>query len=191
MGLEAQSRVTSTKVALLAACSVCACQTEPSTCETLEPVADVDSWAFVDPTDDVVWPAPADAVLCTDDDVQVQPIGDATALEIDTRFGCGWATVVQPLLVEARAGDVLRLQIFYFPQASFPEAVANVAFAVDGDVVVSLDVPIPAPAGVLAPEVVLTRDVPAGAPIAFHVGNHGDNSWNLTRADLVRTTTCE
>jgi hypothetical protein len=183
--------MTAPRVALLAACSVCACQAEPSTCETLEPVADVNSWAFVNPADDAVWPAPADALLCTVDDVQVQPIGDATALEIDTRLGCGWATATQPLLVDAHAGDLLRLQIFYFPQSSFPEAVANVGFAVDGDVVVSLDVPIPAAGGVLGPEVVLTRDVPAGAPIAFHVGNHGDNSWNLTRADLVRTSTCE
>jgi hypothetical protein len=183
--------MTLTKAVLLAACSVCACTAEPSTCETLQPLVDVDAWQFVEPADDVVWPAPDDALFCTADDLQVQPIGDVEALEIDTRFGCGWATATQPSLMAASAGDVVRLQIFYFPQASFPEAVANVGFAIDGDVVVSVDVPIPADGGVLSPEVVLTRDVAAGAPVAFHVGNHGDNSWNLTRADLVRSGPCE
>lgn len=167
------------------------CSPAVSVCEDKSPIVDVRAWRFVEPTDDVLWPAPAGAALCTADDVQVQPVGDALALEIDTRLGCGWATATQPTLRDLRVGDRVQTQIFYFPQSSFPAAEAELAIAIDGDIVMREVIAIPAPSGLLQPAFVIGRDVDAGAAVSFHVGNHGDNSWNLVELAVVTDVACE
>jgi hypothetical protein len=147
-------------------------------------------WTFVEPADDTLWPAPADAALCDADDIQVQSFGVDDAIEIDTRFGCGWATVEQPIAVDLVAGDDVQARVFYFSQATFPAAQAEVAIALDGAIVVTERVDIPTGSGLLAPRITLDRDVAAGSRAAFHIGNHGDNSWNLIELARLRQVVC-
>jgi len=167
------------------------CSPAASVCEQKNSIIDVRAWRFVDPADDVVWPAPGDAALCGPDDVQVQPIGDALALEIDTRLGCGWATATQPTLRDLRVGDRLQTQVFYFPQSTFPTAQADVAIAIDDEIVLSEVLAIPAPSGLLQPVITIDRDIDAGAAVQFHIGNHGDNSWNLVELAVVTSVGCD
>lgn len=159
-------------------------------CEEKTPTVDPLGWTFVDNADDALWPAPAGAALCTAEEIQVQSFGEDDALEIDTRFGCGWATVSQPLQQDLRAGDDVQVRVFYFSQASFPEAQAEVAVALDGEIVVSELVDIPTGSDLIAPRVTLTRDVAKGSLAHFHIGNHGDNSWNLIELALISEGPC-
>lgn len=163
----------------------------PATCESFVDVIDAEAWTFVAPEDDTLWPAPDDAELCEASDVQVQPVGDDLAVEIDTRFGCGWATAEQALAEDIDADDELQIRIFYFSQSSFPAAEAEVAVAIDDEILVSERIAIPTSSGLLAPRVTPARAHAAGAPIRFHIGNHGDNSWNLVEVARVRKAPCE
>ena len=159
-------------------------------CEVKTPTVDPLGWSFVDNADDALWPAPAGTPTCTADEIQVQSFGADDAVEIDTRFGCGWATVSQPLQQDLRAGDDVQVRVFYFSQASFPQDQAEVAVALDGDIVMSELVEIPSSSGLLAPRVTLARDVAKGSLAHFHIGNHGDNSWNLIELLLISEGPC-
>lgn len=159
-------------------------------CETLEPTVDPTAWTFVANADDPLWPAPEGAALCGPDEIQVQSFGADDAVEVDTRFGCGWATVQQPIGVDLNEGDELQIRVFYFSQASFPEDTAEIAVAIDGDVVSSTIVDIPTSSGLIAPRIAMTRDVAKGAMAMFHIGNHGDNSWNLIELSRINSAPC-
>lgn len=179
--------------ALLAAlCAVVGggCDLSPQ-CEENTDLVDGEAWTFVEPADDTLWPAPPDAALCTAEDLQVQPFGEDLALEVDTRFGCGWATAVQPLALGISAGDALQVRVFYFSQATFPAARAEVAIAIGDEVVMQEFVDIPTSSGLVAPTLTVATDAPAGTPVHFHVGNHGDNSWNLVELSVVTQAPCE
>lgn len=159
-------------------------------CETKQPLVDASSWRLVPPADDTLWPPPADAPLCAPEDVQVASFGDDDAVEIDTRFGCGWATVEQPIALALTAGDAVQVRVFYFSQGTFPAAEAEVAVALGDAVIARQRVPIPSSSGLFAPRVVLEGDVAAGTPARFHVGNHGDNSWNLIELSRIVSGPC-
>ncbi len=159
-------------------------------CETKTPLIDGEAWQFVPPDEDTMFPAPAGAELCDSDAVQRQVVGDAVAVEIDTRFGCGWATVQQPITRDVRAGEMLQVRVFYFSQSAFPEAEAAVKLALDGDVLLDARVTIPTSSGLIAPLIEAPRDVAAGALAHFHVGNHGDNSWNLVEFSAIGQGLC-
>jgi hypothetical protein len=162
----------------------------PAMCTEKAALVDADGWSFVAPDADPLWPAPDDAVPCGESDIQVASFGADEAVEVDTRFGCGWATVTQPLRSSLAAGDQVQIRIFYFAQSTFPQSVANVAVALDDTLIVDEYVDVPAASGLIAPVVVLDRAVDAGAPARFHVGNHGDNSWNLIELSRVFATPC-
>jgi hypothetical protein len=160
-------------------------------CTVKEPLVVADGWTFVSATEDTLWPAPDDAALCEESDIQIASFGADDGVEIDTRSGCGWATVSQPIARPLSTGDRVQVRVFYFTQATFPAASAEVAIAVNGDIVVSESVPIPTSSGLLAPVVVVDHDVEAGALAHFHVGNHGDNSWNLIELARVHEAPCK
>jgi hypothetical protein len=50
---------------------------------------------------------------------------------------------------------------------------------VDGLSVLDERIPIPKPGGLIVRELRVERDIPAGAPVYFHLHNHGANSWAL------------
>ncbi|HEY1097299.1 MAG TPA: hypothetical protein VGF99_00165, partial [Myxococcota bacterium] len=104
---------------------------------------------------------------------------------------CGWATATQPLTTALIAGDRLRIRVFYFSQTAFPESTAEVALAIGDDVVVSERVAIPSSSGLLQPEILVDDDIAAGTAVSFHVGNHGDNSWNLVGVEAFRDAACD
>ncbi len=199
MGFEAKGRLSAVVArVVVAAGAAFACVVGPAgctpavaVCEEKISIIDVRAWAFVEPADDRRWPAPDDAALCDNDDVQVQPVGDDLALEIDTRLGCGWATAQQPTLRDLHVGDRLQVQVFYFSQSSFPTAEAQVAIAIDDDVVLDERITIPATSGLLQPVLTIDNDIAAGASAAFHIGNHGDNSWNLVELAVLTSLPCD
>jgi hypothetical protein len=160
-------------------------------CEEATALVAGDAWTFVEPNADVLWVAPADAARCESSDLQVQTFGDDVALEVDTRLGCGWATAMQPLRADIVEGDELQVRVFYFSQATFPAAQAEVAIAIGADIVMRELVDIPTESGLIAPRLPVLRDATAGTPVQFHIGNHGDNSWNLVELSAITRVPCE
>lgn len=174
---------------LLGACGS-ACDLDPQ-CEEATDLVAGDAWTFVEPSADVLWVAPADAARCESSALQVQTFGDDVALEVDTRLGCGWATATQPLRADIVEGDELQVRVFYFSQATFPAAQAEVAIAIGADIVMRELVNIPTTSGLIAPRLPVLRNASAGTPVQFHIGNHGDNSWNLVELSAITRVACE
>lgn len=149
------------------------------------------AWRLLAPEEDPFDP-PADAELCTAEDIRMEPFGNGPiAVDIDTVTGCGWATVEQETLADLVAGDEVQLRIFYFSQTTFPEAEATVAIAFNGEPFFSVQVPIPTTSTLEAPLLAVDRDIRAGTKVQFHVGNHGDNSWNLLEVSRTRKVFCD
>jgi hypothetical protein len=160
-------------------------------CEDKLDLVDMTAWELLAPNDDPFVP-PADAPLCTDDNILMQPFGsgESTALDVETRAGCGWATLAQASAADLVAGDVLFSRLFYFSQTAFPSAEADVALRFGDDDMWRLTVPIPAPSKLEFPSITIAHDVPAGTTVLFHIGNHGSNSWNLLEVSRVRRVSC-
>lgn len=171
-------------VSALAACS------QPE-CEEKADLVAMDGWRLLGAEDDPFSP-PADAALCTDDDIRMEPfgVGGPTALDVDTSSGCGWATLEQQLVLPLEAGDAVQLRVFYFSQTRFPAAEAHLAVTLGDDELWSTSVPIPTGSALEAPRIELTDAFATGTPARFHVGNHGDNSWNLLELSRVRKVFC-
>jgi hypothetical protein len=160
-------------------------------CEEKVDLVDMTGWTLTPPADDPFAPAD-DAPFCAPEDVRMEPFGNGgpIALDVDTRTGCGWATVEQETKAEIVAGDVVLSRLFYFSQTSFPADVAFVALRFGDEDLWSFEVPIPTSSKLEFPEIALERDVPAGTRVLFHVGNHGDNTWNLLEVSRVRKVFC-
>ena len=159
-------------------------------CEEKVEVVDMTAWRLLSTDEDPFTPPP-DAVLCSAENIRMEPFGNGpVAVDIDTATACGWATVEQPTTEDLTAGDEVQLRIFYFSQTSFPQDVAEVIIAFDGEPFFSVEVPIPTSSQLEAPLIVVDRDIPTGTPVQFHVGNHGDNSWNLLEVSRTRKVFC-
>lgn len=138
---------------------------------------------------DGVWPsrwtllAPSDDPWGThrDPEAPCDPRGlrdETDYFEIDTRV-CGAATVEQPLGVEIRAGDRLEALVWHLDLVADTPATGHVALAIGEHVLLEQDVAIPSGERLYDVRRVATFDAPAGAPVRFHVHNHGYNSWRL------------
>jgi hypothetical protein len=170
----------------LGACTATSCTPE-ALCETAVPVVNADGWLLDEPVD-----APSDALLCTSENVTKQFFGIKEVVEIDTGPTCGFATLRRSSDAALGTGETLLIRMFYASQTVFPAAQAHVTVSVGDLTVLDEQVAIPAQSGLLPeqPRIVVDRDVPAGAPVLFHVGNHGDNSWSLVELSVLRQEPC-
>lgn len=148
-------------------------------CPEPEVLANHADWTLVPLDADPFMREPgADLRPCDERDVRMELFGSTESFTVDTNL-CNWATVSQPLSVSLRAGDQLRVRAFWFSQSDFPAARATLAVRVGAEVLVERHVPIPSEEELLDEVVVLTTSHPPGAPLYFHVGNHGANTWNI------------
>ena len=184
MGSQTQTRALIVLTLALAGCPA-------PECEEKTDLFDMAAWQLVAPADDPFAP-PADAAHCTIDDVRMEPFGSGgpIALDVDTRTGCGWATLTQGTRIDLAAGDDVLSRLFYFSQTTFPADLAHVVLRFGDTDLWQFEVPIPTANKLEFPTVKLDRDVPAGTPAFFHVGNHGDNTWNLLEVSQVRKVYC-
>lgn len=144
----------------------------------------VDEDPFFDASDENITP-------CIDgSDVRTETLGVEPSVTVETTF-CNHATVMQRLPVFLHAGDRMHTRIWYYSQSSFEGAVARVRLRFDDDDLVARDVPIPAESELISEDATMPRDMPVGTAVSFHVGNHGDNSWNLLEVSLFPRAPCE
>ncbi len=98
------------------------------------------------------------------------------SLEVDTA-ACDYVTLVQPLAAAVAPCDHIELDLAHLLLRADGPATAHLAVAVGGQVLWSLDIPIPAPQAVYSLDLALPEGAAAGTPIAVHLHNHGENSW--------------
>jgi hypothetical protein len=131
-------------------------------------------WTLLAPADDP-WATHADP-LAPCDPRGLKDEGDF--FEIDTRV-CGAATVQQPLGTDIHAGDRLEALVWHLDLVADSPATGHVVLTVGDEVLLEQDVPIPSAERLYDVRLVATFDAPAGAPVRFHVHNHGYNNWRL------------
>ncbi len=106
-------------------------------------------------------------------------------LEVHTGL-CPHFTGTRPAAAAVSAGDRLKVRIWHFDLSAPEPAQAHLAIRIAGEEVWTATVPIPSEAGLLEAEVRPSVDAPVGAPVDFHVRNHGANAWSLLELSAGR-----
>lgn len=194
-----------TAIALTSALSNGACNPFEPPCEEAVSLIDLQGWTLVpperdpfvegDPNEFFAPPnAPAEEDdrprLCDESQTQPTQFGADPAFDIDTQLGCNWATLEQPLIEDLREGDDFTLRIFYFSQLNFPAAEAQVVVKLGDDVLADERVPIPTGSGLIGYQIPSPVSATKGERALWHVGNHGDNSWNFLELSTFRPAEC-
>jgi hypothetical protein len=100
------------------------------------------------------------------------------AIEVDTNW-CNYLALAQPSLAPVHAGARVQLGFYYFNLTAPEPALAHFALLVDGQILYEQDIEIPGEAQVYQLEFEAPFDAPEGAPLVFHLHNHGQNTWVL------------
>lgn len=100
-------------------------------------------------------------------------------LDIDTNF-CNYAMLEQPGLVAVAEGATITLSMRHFDLTAAEPATAHVALLLGEAVAWERTLVVPGPAAVISVDFEAPVDHPLGAPVRFHLHNHGQNSWTLT-----------
>jgi hypothetical protein len=130
--------------------------------------ADEDPWVEFRPAD----------ITCDESGRQFEDFGGQLSYGIDTGL-CGYTTVIQESLEPLCAGDMLYVWIWNFGLSGPEGSAAHLGVDIDGERVFEKTLPIPGPSGLVAQGFPVTVDHPRGAKVAFHVRNHGANSYQL------------
>lgn len=110
-------------------------------------------------------------------------LGAEPAFGVDTGF-CSYLTAIQPTRSAVAVGETLKVRLWHFDLSAPEPAEAHAALTVDGVVVMDERIAIPAPGGLLVKRVQALRTIPEGAPVYFHLHNHGANSWALVEVSV-------
>lgn len=161
---------------ILLAAIAAACAPEP---RTHAPVATMDRWVRVTDADDPFAGEGGDDAACDTRGVVAEPFEEAPSLAVYTQL-CGRVTVAQGALAEVPRGDELRVWLYHDELVAPEPAEAVFAVAIGGAAVWRdrRDIPQEVGAFVLG-KVPLPDGVPHGAQVAFHLHNHGRNSYHL------------
>jgi hypothetical protein len=156
--------------------------TAPEPSPPAEPIqlAQAESWALANATDDPFAQFASDRLRC--DSAAVQPEG--TWVEVST-LSCNYATLVFTFAAPAPAGSVVRGEVAWSTLAAIDPAVATLAFALPERELWTYEVPIPGQANLVTVEFSLPQAMSAGDTLYFHVRNHGYNSWQLSPLTLL------
>jgi hypothetical protein len=65
-------------------------------------------------------------------------------------------------------------------------AQAHVALTIGDWTVFEEHIEVPGAEGSYSPQVIVPHDIEIGAPITFHLHNHGSNSWRLLSIDRAQ-----
>ncbi|MDP7039763.1 MAG: hypothetical protein QGI45_11435 [Myxococcota bacterium] len=164
---------------LLCTQAACAGEDEPPTSKSL---IDMHAWAWQDAGADPSGHRPEE-VICPDTGWYYEEVSNEPTLEVDTEE-CDYLSVSQPLLASFKKGDVLFLRLWHY-HLIFPDTEwAHAALYIGGQLLWESQIAIPAEANFIHPEFSAPFAAEKGAPINFHLHNHGNNTWNLFELSL-------
>jgi len=155
-------------------------------CTPLEdgPLTATEAWEEVAAEDDPAADRP-DTINCPTGSWIQEDLAGEPSVEIDTGL-CNYLALGQPALTELEEGDTLHLRLWHLELYSDSASLAHAALYVADSLVWEEDIPIPSDAGMVRPEILVEEDTEAGAPVVFHLHNHGFNTWNLLTVEVVR-----
>lgn len=112
-------------------------------------------------------------------DAKPYDFGGEISFDIDTD-GCSRVTVEQRSAVPIGTNDVIALRAWHEMLTAVEPATAVLALAIGGEEMWRWQIEIPKEqGGPVLGERPAPRDWPAGTPIAWHIHNHGKNSYHL------------
>jgi len=151
----------------------------------LEPIpgslADNLYWQPVPAEADPFWSdADPEVEICPDAQWAAETEHEGVWFTVETTL-CGYLTVGQPLLMDLKKGQKVRVRIWHFTiTVGEGEAKLRVAMGCDAETVWEASMEIPTEKGGLVMDTwTAPRDFAAGEPIYYNVSNHGSNSWGL------------
>jgi len=144
------------------------------------PLVDNNLWVEVDFSNDPFWPeAQAPDNACPEEEYGVEEHPDGPWFEVYTEI-CAYITVEQPLLVDIPIGATVVVRIWHFSISEGDTAFhLVVGVGETPDIIWESEVPVPSGSGLLYDELVMETAYQAGAPVYFHLSNHGSNSWGF------------
>jgi hypothetical protein len=134
-------------------------------------------WTQLGPEEDPFEDRP-DLVECAVDGVAPEFLTDELTYGVDTGR-CNYVTARQPAQTHVTVGETVVVRLWHFALTAPNPGEAHAVVDIDGLRLLDQRVPIPAPGGLIKVAVPLQRSVAAGAPVHFHLHNHGANSWAL------------
>jgi hypothetical protein len=150
---------------------------------TLEPatertsLVDSSAWQVMSSADDPFDDRPEDA-WCSDGAYMPEFLAEEPVFSVDTG-GCTYLTAKQRSLRHVVAGETLVVRVWHFALHAGESAMAHVAVRIGEKTLLDTTVPIPAAGGLINIEEAASESIPEGAPVYFHLHNHGDNSWSF------------
>ncbi|MEZ4451587.1 MAG: hypothetical protein R3B09_19100 [Nannocystaceae bacterium] len=139
------------------------------------PLVDLPAWQEAEAIDDPLADHRPDPDVCPTGSVFMESL----EVEIDTNF-CTYAMLRWPALVEVPAGSDITLSFRHYDLIAAAPATAHVALLVDTTIVWEQTITIPGPAQVVNETVTVDQAFPIGAPVYFHLHNHGQNNYILS-----------
>lgn len=136
-----------------------------------------ESWLPVGAAEDPFEDRP-EVVECPAYAWMAESLSGERVFSVDTG-GCHYLSVTQSTLREVAAGETIKIRLWHFELSASEPAEAHAAVLVNGLRVLEERVTIPRAGGLISRQLRVERAVPVGAPVHFHLHNHGANSWSL------------
>jgi hypothetical protein len=134
-------------------------------------------WQLLDAGEDPFQDRPA-LIDCLSGAVVAEDLGGEYVLGIETGF-CNYMTALQATQRAVAVGEVIKVRLWHFELSAPDPAEAHAVLQIDGLRILDERIPIPAPGGLTVRMLRVERAIAAGAPVYFHLHNHGANSWAL------------
>ena len=138
-----------------------------------------EAWEVVEPlVDDFAVSTQLSDECIQGDGFLSEVFGEDLIFSVDTGK-CASVTVEQLLLNNLPAHAFVTGRVWHFSLSAEKPAMAWVAITIDDTLVWSEQIAIPADSGLILIKWRTALPFSAGAPIRFHVQNHGSNTWHL------------
>lgn len=103
--------------------------------------------------------------------------------EVNTQ-ACNYAMFSQPALAAVVPGARIVGSLYHFDLVSAEPATAHAALQVGETLIWEQEIAIPGPANAFTIDVPASFAADAGAPVYFHLHNHGQNNWTLGKLEV-------
>lgn len=116
---------------------------------------------------------------CTPESIGYEDFAEEPSFTVKS-MGCAYVTVQQKCITGMCPGENLHMRLWHYNLTNIDGAAeAYGALRVDGKTIWEETIPIPSNSELIYPYIALDTELAEGAPIEFHLQNHGMNSWNL------------
>ena len=162
---------------------------QPVSADRREPLIEHDLWRLAEPSEDP-WLAfrPAD-VSCDPTGRQPEDFAGTYSFGIDTAL-CAYTTLIQETATDVCPGEEILVWLWRFALTGPEGANAHIAAQLGDEPLFEDIIPIPNTSGLKVETYTAKRFHPAGTPIAFHIRNHGNNTYQLLELSRCQAETC-